>query len=118
MLQEFQGVRQEPGAFTRRRWFQDGGMDLIVWYDAAGAAVGFQLCYEVPGQSERALTWRAQKGFSHARVDGAKNRLAPILVQDGEVPWEWLQAEFTAGADQLEPAVRDLVLGNLATRTR
>ena len=93
-------------------------MDLIVWYDAAGAAVGFQLCYEVPGQSERALTWRAQKGFSHARVDGAKNRLAPILVQDGEVPWEWLQAEFTAGADQLEPAVRDLVLGNLATRTR
>ena len=91
-------------------------MDLIVWYDVTGAVSGFQLCYEAMGKGERALTWRAQTGVSHARVDGARNRLAPILVADGVVPWEWLRAEFAASAGKLEPAVRDLVLSQLEPR--
>src|SRR6187549_3391309 len=118
MLSELQGVMQERNADTRRRWFQDDGMDLIVWYRPDGIAEGFQLCYQAEDQRERALTWRNSKGFTHARVDPGDTRpdknLTPILVADGAVPWEQLQVEFGQRASQLEPAVRNLVFAAFA----
>lgn len=115
MLSEFHGVTQERNAATRRRWFQDEGMDLIVWYDSAAgdAAIGFQLCYCGVDGGERALTWRRGFGFSHARVDSGDQRpdknLSPVLIADGDIPWTRIEADFAARAGKLEPDVRELV---------
>ncbi len=93
-------------------------MDLIIWYDAKNQPEGFQICYLGEDRRERALTWRAGQGFSHARVDPGDTRpdknLTPILVKDGPVPWVQVQAEFARRAGQLEPAIREWVLGSLA----
>lgn len=117
MLVEFHGVKQEKGAATRRRWFQDEGMDLIVWF-AQDNPEGYQICYRGEDQRERALTWRSGQGFTHARVDTGDTRpdknLTPILVKDGAVPWQRVQAEFSERAAALEPAIRDWVLGTFA----
>ena len=117
MLEEFNRVRQEPGA-GRRRWFQGSGLELIVWLDAAGGTEGFQICYQSAGFQEHALTWRARRGFSHARVDTGDTRpdknLTPILVADGEVPWEKLRSDFAADSARLEPELRDFVAARLA----
>lgn len=93
-------------------------MELIVWLDETGRLEGFQICYPGAGQREHALTWREGSGFSHARVDTGDTRpdknLTPILVPDGEVPWDRLRADFAAGGAQLEASVRDFVSGRLA----
>jgi hypothetical protein len=117
MLEEFNRVRQEPGA-GRRRWFQGSGLELIVWVDAAGGIEGFQICYQGAGFQEHALTWRPGSGFSHARVDTGDTRpdknLTPILVPHGDVPWEKLRSDFAADSARLEPALRDFVAARLA----
>lgn len=114
MLKEFFGVKQETG--LKRRWFEDEGMDLVVWHDEAGAVNGFQILYG-HGDSEHALTWRAAGGFSHNRVDQGDTRahmkLSPILVPDGVVPWARITTEFAARSAKLEPALRELVQGKL-----
>jgi hypothetical protein len=93
-------------------------MELIVWLDAAGRPDGFQICYMGSLREEHALTWRRQAGFTHNRVDSGDTRpdknLTPILVPDGEVPWESLRSEFAASCDGLEPALRDFVTTRLA----
>lgn len=117
VLEEFNHVRQEPGA-GRRRWFQGGGLELIVWLDAAGRTEGFQICYPGEMKREHALTWRERGGFSHARVDAGDTRpdknLTPILVQDGAVPWAMLRAEFAEGSAKLDAALREFVSARLA----
>lgn len=110
VLVEFTQVKQEAAGF--RRWFEDKGMDLIVWHGADAQPTGFQICY-VHGQEERALTWHPPGGFSHARVDAGDTRpdknLAPVLVPGGEVPWTVLREEFGRRARGLEPALRDWI---------
>lgn len=95
MLVEFKAVTQEPG--RRRRWFQDDGLELIVWYGGAGEPDGFQICYVEQGR-ERALTWRAGRGVTHARVDAGDTRpdknLTPVLAPAGPVPWARLRERF------------------------
>lgn len=113
MLTEHRNVRQEPG--QRRRWFDDDGMELIVWLDPDGAVNGFQLCHD-----QEALTWRRGRGFENGRIDEGdatplKNQ-TPIIVPNGEVPWERLIADFSARGARLEPALRDLVLARLRAR--
>lgn len=107
MLVEFTQVKQEAAGF--RRWFEDDGMDLIVWHGADAQPTGFQICY-VHGQEELALTWQALGGFSHARVDAGDMRpdknLAPVLVSGGKVPWTVLREEFRRRAQGLEPVLR------------
>jgi hypothetical protein len=116
MLSEFHQVKQEAGA-SRRRWFEGGGLELIVWYGPGDGPVGFQLCYQTEGQREWALTWRPEGGFSHARVDAGDSRpdknLTPILVKDGPVPWGLVTDRFAQQSAGLEPAVREYVLGAL-----
>lgn len=95
-------------------------MELIVWYRGDGGVDGFQLCYPGADRVERALTWQARRGFSHARVDAGDMRpdknLTPVLMPDGAVPWAKLEAEFAARAAGLEPAVRDFVIGRMKER--
>ena len=96
-------------------------MELIVWYRPDGAVDGFQLCYRGDDRRERALTWKAERGFSHALVDDGDARhdknLTPILVADGAVPWQKVMTEFAARGADLEPQVRDFVLERLHRRT-
>jgi hypothetical protein len=112
MLAEFKRVKQEGGA-TRRRWFQDDVMELIVWYGDGAGPEGFQICYPGPGREEHALTWLPGSGFSHARVDTGDARpdknMTPILVKAGAVPWPQVEVAFAERSAELEPAIRDFV---------
>lgn len=114
MLVDFTKVKQE--AAGRRRWFEDDGMELIVWYEAEGRPTGFQICYQHRGR-EHALTWQEHEGFSHARVGAGDTRpeknLSPVLVPEGKVPWREVREEFAQRAKELEPAVREFVARKL-----
>ncbi len=118
MLKEFRNVRQEPEAAGRRRWFDDDiqPLEFIVWYDAAGAIEGFQICYDL-GRGAHALTWRPVQGFVHNAVDtgsaGPLTNLTPILVPDGRVPWEEIIQRFEGCSATLEPTLRELVNARL-----
>lgn len=117
MLVEFTQVKQE--AAGRRRWFEDDGMELIVWYGAADRVTGFQICYERQRQ-EHALTWHEGRGFTHARVDAGDTRpeknLTPVLVPEGAVPWRELREDFARRSGQLDASVREFVSAKLEAR--
>jgi hypothetical protein len=120
MLREFVHVKQERHG-GRRRWFESDGFDLVVWNSPMGEVEGFQMCYDL-GQGERALTWKPKVGFVHNAVDTGENpagsggKLTPILVRDGEVPWERLVARFAERGAALEEGLRELVAERLAAR--
>lgn len=95
-LREISRVRQVPGE-SCRRWFSSDTLDLVVWLadgndnaSAAGTVLGFQLCYDKL-HAEHALTWRAE-GCQLAHKAG----------------------DFLLAADQLPPAIRELVSRELA----
>jgi hypothetical protein len=118
MLIEFRNVKQE--ARGRRRWFEDTGLELIVWQNADDGIDGFQICYD-GAQGERALTWRLAHGFSHARVDSGddtplKNQ-TPLLLPEGAVPWDRIVEAFKARSETLEPELRALILRRLSERS-
>ena len=119
VLVESKNVRQEPGA-GRRRWFDSESCGLVVWYPPNGTEVsGFQFLYREQLE-ERALTWRAGAGFSHNAIDSGSaspfKNLSPILVPDGNVPWEWVRQEFEANAAGLEPELGEFVRVHLEAR--
>lgn len=118
MFEEYHRVTQEAGAKGRRRWFEDAGLELVVWLDAAEQVEGFQLCYPGPRQQEHALTWRRPGGFTHSRVEGGDSRpdknLTPVLTPDGAVPWERIRRDFAGGSAGLEPTLRDFIAARLA----
>lgn len=120
VLTEFAQVKQESDG-SRRRWFEDEAMELIVWYRRDGTTAGFQLCYPGDDRRERALTWREGSGFAHAPVESGDGRpdknLAPVLMTDGAVPWGKLAAEFAARGANLEHELRALVLERLQRRS-
>ena len=121
MLREFLQVKQEAGA-GRRRWFEDGDMELIVWLGQQEQLEGFQLCYRGALDREHALSWRPRLGFTHSSVDSGDTRpdknLTPILIPDGAVPWERLRREFAERGAALEPALRDFISARLAEGAR
>jgi hypothetical protein len=116
MLQEYTKVAQSRGVPGRRRWFSDDDMDLIVWYSEAGAATGFQLCYDREGR-ERAFTWDADSGMTHAGVDGGESTPlrndTPILVPAGTPPTRRVLERFVESARELEPEIVALVTRKL-----
>ena len=73
MLRENRNVRQEPG--HRRRWFEDDGLELIVWLDGADEVEGFQLC-----RAGRALTWRRDVGFTIGITNHPSTGYGPALT--------------------------------------
>ena len=70
----------------------------------AGGIHGFQICYQFGPGRDRALTWRRGQGFAHDSIDEVDERTnknqTPILIPDGQVPWERIMAEKGAGEDQ------------------
>jgi hypothetical protein len=99
-----------------RRWFSDDDFDLIIWSGLDGGVSGFQLCYDKQ-KSERALTWRQESGFSHARVDSgetnpAKNQ-SPILVPDGSCPIDKITELFLSKSRGIDPIIRSFVTAKL-----
>jgi hypothetical protein len=112
MLKEVQKTRQIAGE-PYRRWFNDETFDLIVWYEAKGEIIGFQLCYRA-WPDEKALTWLRGEGFSHNRIDQGESRpdhhkMTPILLPDGEFEAERVLEQFLAASSDLDPVVVDIV---------
>ena len=102
-----------------RRWFQDDYFDLIVWYDAANAIHGFQLCYDKKGD-EHAFTWEKDNGFSHNRIDSGESntgggpKRTPILVSDGVFPFQKLVETIKARSEGLDSGLIELVLTKIS----
>ncbi|HEX7558179.1 MAG TPA: hypothetical protein VF348_06855 [Usitatibacter sp.] len=115
MLREIPETRQIRGE-PRRRWFNSEWMDLYVWYDTAGAPLGFQLCYGKP-LDEKALTWFRPDDFSHMAVDhggpAGRGKETPLLVLDGLFLPGPVSTEFVREAAELPEDVAQLVLAML-----
>ena len=113
MLAENRQVRQEPD--HRRRWFEQDGLELIVWLDGQDGVEGFQLC-----RAGHALTWRRAAGFAYSRVDEGDEtplkNLTPILVPNGAVPWAELTDVFRTSSATLDSPLRELILARLSAR--
>jgi hypothetical protein len=117
MLLETKNTQQIKGE-PFRRWFSDPNLDLIVWYDANKSITGFQLCYKLEGE-EKALTWTADQGFSHKRIDDGENRparhkMTPILVPDGVFDKKTITFIFESASQQLDADIRAFVRKKLA----
>ena len=114
MLAENHRVRQDSN--HRRRWFEQDGLELIVWQDGQAGVEGFQLC-----RDGHALTWRREGGFAYARVDEGDEtplkNLTPILVPNGAVPWAEMTEEFRTCSATLESPLRELILARLSARS-
>ncbi len=88
MLKELHDVRQIAGDY-RRRIFSEQNSDLVVWMESDGSIHGFCFSYDLQAKAQ-ALTWLAEKGFSHNRIDlGEESPLAnrtPILIASAPPP--------------------------------
>ncbi len=115
MLQEI-GIASEKKSSPIDRWFTDHDFDLFIWGDAGGRIAGFQLCYDKRG-TERALTWRSPRGFSHNRVDSGEQlpmrNMTPVLLPDGEFAYERVRASLGPVIEYLEPSISGLVMQKL-----
>lgn len=84
-MKEIERVRQVPGE-RPRRWFFSHEQDLLVWLDADGKPVAFQLAYG-KYRNEHALRWKAGRGYTHHRVDDGEGRIngksVPMLFPNG-----------------------------------
>ncbi len=119
MLREIHKVKQYSGE-PRRRWFADESMDLFVWYSRDGSISGFQLSYDKP-YAERAITWKRDGGFDHARVDdGArpgKHPETPLLLADGAFDSLRVSREFKTQAIGIDDDLVQFVSSRLSDYT-
>ena len=109
--------RQVPGE-PQRRWFSSSDLDLIVWCDAAGAPVAFQLCYD-KCRRERALTWEPATGLIQSAVDdgefsvGMRYKATPILEPDGPLDIPRVAERFKTASPSLPRDIADFVSARL-----
>jgi hypothetical protein len=115
MLREVPDVQQIPGE-PHRRWFFSHEQDLWVWSGQDGKPVAFQLAYG-KYHNERAIRWKAGRGFTHERVDDGENvgvvKEAPILVSDGAFEGERVLKQFLELAAELPRDLVDFVAARL-----
>jgi len=116
MLRELSHVRQIRGG-RPRRWFQSHDEDLIVWYAEDGSIYGFQFCYQ-RNRKERALTWTAEQGFSHNKVDagdreGMNYARTPVRVADGVFDVEAMARRFGDISISVPVEIRQFVLNKV-----
>ena len=116
MLREIAAVRQDS-AETRRRWFQDDFFDLFVWQGRDGEFVAFQLCYDIK-VSERALSWKKDKGYTHDRIDSGEQaqqrmKMSPLMVADGVFPLYSIAPRFESAAAAIDADIRAFILARL-----
>lgn len=112
MLKEILQARQVPGEGLRR-WFHDETFELIVWYADQVSISGFQICYHTP-HGERVLTWTADGGYFHNKLDdgesvGGRHKMTPILVPDGVFHRDEALAAFDPASHDLDPDIAQLV---------
>ena len=112
LLRELPQTRQVPGE-PRRRWFNSPDLDLIVWVDEGNEPIGFQLCYD-KARGERALTWRADRGYDHSAVHAGEDmptryKGTPILVADGLFEPDRVQAAFIEASVEIPERLRRFV---------
>ena len=107
-----------------RRWFSNADFDLIVWFEPLDAIAGFELCYDRSGV-ERALSWSAEDGYRHWRVDtgeasGYMHSMTPTMERDDVTafPKDRVIAAFAGAADAIDPMVRSFVIQRLREVTR
>ena len=111
-LRELPDTRQVEGEH-RRRWFSSPDLDLIVWLGDQESIVGFQLCYDKL-RGERALTWRAGRGYDHMGVDdgeqnAARAKSTPILVADGSFDRARVSQIFNESSETVPEDIRSTV---------
>ena len=115
MLREIANVQQVPGE-PRRRWFFSHEQDLLVWFGQDGTPVAFQLAYG-KYRNERALRWKAGKGFTHEAVDDGENlgvvKQAAILVADGYFDATDVLDRFVELSAEVPPEIVDFVRARL-----
>lgn len=95
-------------------------MDLIVWQESEGKAIGFQLCYD-KDLYEKAITWTDGNKSVHAAIDsgegsGMKHNESPILVADGAPDYSYIAESFLINSGKLPLEVIDLVMRILSAR--
>jgi hypothetical protein len=114
-LREVSIVEQRDPAL-RRRWFENDYFDLFTWQDAAGAAVRFELYYDVE-RNERALVWSRSGGTYHDGVDhgdaSGGHPQTPILVAGGKFDSGTVVPRFERDSAPLPPELRDLILAKM-----
>jgi len=95
-------------------------MDLIVWLndESGGEIAAFQLCYDKT-RGEKALYWKAGRGFAHLDVDdgesaAGKYKGSPLLTPDGAFDSAAVLQGFAAAAQALPDNIRDFVETRLA----
>jgi len=115
MLREVPNPRQVAGEGVRR-WFTDDSFDLIVWYGFEDHPTGFQLCYDKL-TNERALTWTADHGFQHNRVDPGEvpghSKMSPIIVADGAFQRDPVLERFRKASSAIDQRVAGFILEKL-----
>ena len=116
MLTEKEQARQKSGE-SNRRWFRDDFFDLIVWFDATGQVLLFQLSYD-PDGVDGLLEWRRASGLSHFTVDTegrrpARHARTPFLVPTPAPDTKPLVDRFAAEAVEIDARLVDFVLGEL-----
>jgi hypothetical protein len=116
MLREITRITQVDGD-PKRRWFLDEDFDLLVWLNEKDAIIGFQLCYD-KSSYQRAVTWEADTGFQHNRVDDGENRpgrykSAPILVMDGYFENRLIAELFKKSSEKIDEKIAAFVYEKL-----
>ncbi len=115
MLVEIKDVRQIPNDGFRR-WFTDEEFDLIIWYEE-NKITGFQLCYGIKEDNERALTWLKENYYIHNKIDDGEspytNKMTPILVSDGIFNKSEIAEKFRKNAMKMEYGLVDFVYKKL-----
>lgn len=115
MLSEIRSARSNPGE-PPRRWFHSDRMDLFVWTLPNQKTVRFQLTYEALHE-EKALTWDAEGGFTHDRIDSGisagRHPGSPLLCYEPDVDIASLVDAFEEHSADIDPSVRAFVLAKL-----
>lgn len=115
MLIEIKKVRQIPNEGFRK-WFTDKEFDLIIWYEE-DIMVGFQLCYGIKNNNERALTWHKGNHYTHNMVDDGEspytNKMTPILISDGIFNKSEVAENFREHAKEMEYGLVDFIYSKI-----
>jgi len=111
-FEEMKDVAQkEEGVW--RQWFCSDWAELVVWWHAEDhrRIIGFQLCY-----SGRALTWTADKGYSHHVVDDGEDGFkgSPVLVAGARFDAAAVARSFERSSVSLDRALAGFIHQTLA----
>lgn len=116
MLIERKHASQSSDAH-RRRWFANDELDLILWLDERGDALGFQLCYDKL-TGEKALTWHNDEGYTHLGVDDGEGRpgaykSSPTLCKELPMDADRVSRIFRRNAKNLGIELQQFVLQHI-----